>query len=173
LIIKRVQEYTNSKLDYLFQNLKSKKHKEAFLLWRNVTLQVKLHCKISKSGKKKTKERKVQSIVASPSNLWTSRIIQAERNALAILWILLLKHLENITLKKLLFWKSYTLRSRYMLIKFFDKWNVKASRIALNRMNIKRFNDLLRKRILMLQRVRLRNGWLLLKAQLENLRHMG
>jgi hypothetical protein len=52
-----------------------------------------------------------------------------QRNAIAILIKLLTNYYNRILNKKFKLWKNYVSSRLYMLIRFFDKWNVKASRM--------------------------------------------
>jgi hypothetical protein len=126
LIIKKVEKITTIKLNHIFRTLKYRLYKNSFnILKKNTNIEI---IKIQK--KKKVLIYDSYIVEATIANtLWKSRLVTMQRNAIAILIKLLTNYYYRIMNLKFKLWKIYVSDRFYMLIRFFDKWNVKASRM--------------------------------------------
>ena len=165
LIIKKVQNHTLSKLNRTFDKLKISKIKNAFSLWRENSSKIKICKKIGPTG-----SYQVRSTVAN--NLWSSHLIKSKKIAIGILFQLLSQYYENAIKKKFQFWKFYARKSKNMLIRFYDKWNVKTSRIKLNKMNIRRFFNILSSQYKNIIKQKTKKYWIIYLNRIKFLRFM-
>lgn len=165
LIIKNIQIHTREKLKKLFRKYHLRKQDSAFRLW-----------------KEKSVKNLVQPVVLQKNEIiikrtitnsaWTLNRIKSKRNGLAILITVYLQHCNNCMEKRFRFWKNYIRNRKSTMIKFFDKWSVKTSRILLNKMNIIRFIQILGNRIVHFQRKKLLPRWKQFKRNCEFLKTM-
>lgn len=165
LIIKNIQIHTREKLKKLFRKYHLRKQDSAFRLWRE-----------------KSEKKSVQPIVIQKNEIiikktitnsaWTLNIIKSKRKSLAIMITVYLQHCNNCVERKFRFWKNYTKSQKYLVIKYFDKWNIKTSRTLLNKMNMIRFIQILGNRIVHYQRKKLLPRWKQFKKNCEFLKTM-
>ena len=153
------------KLDKLYDKLKFLKISGAFHLWRERSLKSTICKRIRPNS-----EYKVKVTVAN--TLWSSHIIKSKKYSVGIILGLFSDHLQTITKRRFLFWKRYARKSRYAMIRYFDKWSVKVSKIILNRMNIIRFVDILNDKINKLLKIKLKNYFITFKKRVDYINAM-
>ena len=152
LILENLEKHVRRKLDKLFKKFKLNKVQNAFSLWRNIPRKAITKRKVIPAG-----EIVVKTTVAN--TLWSSHLIKLKRNACGILRKMLLEFYQKTLLKRFRFWKKYTQKRRYTLIHFFDKWNVRTSRIVLNKMNMIKFLRMLEEALNSSNKKKVRVGW--------------
>ena len=162
LILENLEKHVKRKLDRLFTKFKLNKVQHAFSLWRNIPRKA-----VKKRKVVPTSDIIVKATVAN--TLWSSHLLKSKRNACGILRKMLLEFYQNTLLKRFRFWKKYTLKRRYTLIHFFDKWNVRTSRIVLNKMNMIKFLRTLEEALNSSNKKKLRAGWYQLKTKCRQL----
>jgi hypothetical protein len=141
------------------------KIQSAFLLWRDQSSGFRV-----KNRVEPTSEIVVTKTVAN--TLWSSNVLKSRRHSAGILKRLFIEYYVRTLKRRFSFWKRYTYKRRYMLIKFFDKWSVKTSRILLNRVTMIRFMHILERTLSQSKKSRLRNGFLQFKNKCELIRMM-
>ena len=165
LIIRKIESSAKLKLDRLFKRLNVSKIQSAFFLWRDESSRLKVKRRVAP-----TSEVVVTSTVAN--TLWSSNVLKSKKYSAGIVKRLFVEHYEKTLKKRFSFWKRYIQKSRYMLVRFFDKWSIKTSRIMLNRMTITRFIHILEKTLSQSKKSSLRNGFLQFKSKCELIRMM-
>ena len=165
LIIKKVQNHIGQKLDKLYDKLKILKISGAFHLWRERSLKSTICRRIRPNS-----EYEVKVTVAN--TLWSTHMIKSKKNSLGIILGLFSDHLNKTTKRRFLFWKRYARKSKYMMIRYFDKWSVKVSRIILNKMNIIRFMEILNDKINKLDKIKMKNYFIKFRKRVDYINMM-
>lgn len=165
LIIRKIESSAKLKLDRVFKSLNLNKIQNAFFLWRDQSSRLRVKNRVAP-----TSEITVERTVAN--TLWSSNILKSRRHSAGILKRLFSEYYERTIKRRFSFWKRYTHKRRYLLIRFFDKWSIKTSRIMLNRVTMTRFMYILEKTLSQSKKSRLRNGFLQFKSQCELIRMM-
>jgi hypothetical protein len=158
MIIKNVQVHTREKLKKIFLRYNLKKQNSAFRLWREKSTYVTVQPIVIQKN-----EVVIKRTITNTA--WTLNIIKLKKQSIAIIVTVYLQHCNKCLKKRFKFWKSYTQNRKYMMIKYFDKWSVKTSRRILNKMNARRFIEILENRIKYYQRRKLLPRWLQFKKK--------
>ena len=149
----------------MFKILKSRKQDSAFRLWREKSTNLSIQPIVIQKN-----EIIVKRTITNTA--WTLNIIKSKRKSIAIMITTYLQHCNYCVGKRFRFWKNYTRSRKYMMIKFFDKWSLKTSRIILNKMNVNRFIQILQNRIVHYQRKKLLPRWRQFKEKCAFLKTM-
>ena len=137
----------------------------AFHLWREGPAKSALGKRTLPNG-----QYKVRPTVAN--TLWSSHLIKSKNNSSGLLWGIFFGYLKKTLKRRFLFWKRYARKSKYMMIRFFDKWNVKTSRMILNRMNINRFSNILNDKMNKLNNIKMKNYFIIFIKRVCHLKMM-
>lgn len=156
MIIKNILVHTREKIEKIFLRYNLKKQNSAFRLWREKSTYVPVQPILVQKN-----EVVIKRTITNTA--WTLNIIKLKKQSIAMIVTMYLQFCSECLKKRFNFWKNYTRSRKYIMIKFFDKWNVKTSRRILNKMNIRRFIGILENRTKHYQRKKLLPRWLQLK----------